>query len=198
MAAQAGANYLGYILNCPTSPRYLPLPQAKNIIVGVRQLYPAVQHVGVLVGGDAGAAAALVRAVGIDTVQWYDCSLESIRQRVVTADIWPAVTLQQSADIEKLAKLVQSLADGDKVVLDAGKGSGRVIPPDVLTAALAVIPNAVEVVLAGGVTGDNIAKLLECFHPAVLDVNSGVEVLPGKKDKIKLLTFINQLKDLAA
>lgn len=48
-AAQAGVNYLGYVINYTASPRFIQPLHAQQIIQRVKQLYPDVQHVAVLV-----------------------------------------------------------------------------------------------------------------------------------------------------
>ena len=65
---------------------------------------------------------------------------------------------------------------------DAGFGSGNTLPLDVLTQLRPALP----LVIAGGITVENVQEIIQLCHPAVVDVNSGVESVPGKKDINKI------------
>lgn len=65
---------------------------------------------------------------------------------------------------------------------DAGLGSGKRIPAN----ALQSLPHDLPLVIAGGITADNIKEIIRLCQPDIIDVNSGVESAPGKKDIQKI------------
>jgi phosphoribosylanthranilate isomerase len=58
----------------------------------------------------------------------------------------------------------------------------------------AEVAKAASVLLAGGLTPDNIEKAIQAVQPYGVDVSSGVEQAPGKKDHEKVRTFIRAAK----
>lgn len=65
---------------------------------------------------------------------------------------------------------------------DAGLGSGKRISAGMLRS----IPHDLPVVIAGGINADNMREIIQLCQPDVIDVNSGVESAPGKKDIQKI------------
>jgi phosphoribosylanthranilate isomerase len=78
--------------------------------------------------------------------------------------------------------------DGDAVVVDGSRGSGR--PYDTGFARDVVQRSLVHVILAGGLTPENVAGAIEVVRPYCVDVASGVEVRPGIKDPSRVTGFI--------
>jgi phosphoribosylanthranilate isomerase len=93
---------------------------------------------------------------------------------------------------------VDSLADlpdffTQTLLLDSGGtefgGSGRVFPWDIARDFVRTNPH-IRVVLAGGLTPENVAQAIATVRPFGVDVTSGVESLPGRKDYGRLRAFI--------
>ena len=191
-AVQAGANFLGYIMNYPDSPRYMRPDQVKKIIAIVRRLYPAVQHVGVFVDATSETVQAITADVGFDVVQLHGAetpqAIAQIRlHHSPQPKIWKVFELQSVADADGI-KQYEDLVD--MVMVDAGKGAGVLIDDTLLQA----VELPTEFILAGGLKPDNIAQRVEQLQPAIIDISSGVEALPGKKDPQKLQQLFNALQ----
>jgi phosphoribosylanthranilate isomerase len=78
--------------------------------------------------------------------------------------------------------------DGDGIVVDQSMGTGKLFDPGF---ALDVIRrSAVPVILAGGLTPENVAAAIKAVRPYAVDVASGVEVRPGIKDPARVTAFI--------
>jgi len=74
----------------------------------------------------------------------------------------------------------------DAVLLDAATpGSG-----EVFDWSMAEVPDGVRLILAGGLTPDNVAKAIAQVHPWGVDVATGVEASPGVKDPVKVRAFV--------
>ena len=78
--------------------------------------------------------------------------------------------------------------DCDAIIVDESHGSGRAF--DLSYARQAVINSRVPVILAGGLTPENVASAIRQVRPYAVDVASGVETAPGIKDPSKIAAFI--------
>jgi len=111
-----------------------------------------------------------------------------IRQRV-------QFLIQAFAAGDRMLERVDEYEAADAIIIDSpSPGSGEVFDW-VLAEGL---PLDRRVMLAGGLTPDNVADAVHRVHPWGVDVSSGVEREPGRKDVSKLLRFVNAAKDAAA
>jgi phosphoribosylanthranilate isomerase len=79
-------------------------------------------------------------------------------------------------------------SDCDALIVDESHGSGR--PFDFACARQAVISSRVPVILAGGLTSENVAEAIRQVRPYAVDVASGIESAPGIKDHGKIAAFV--------
>ncbi|MDD1705901.1 MAG: phosphoribosylanthranilate isomerase [Methanoregulaceae archaeon] len=82
--------------------------------------------------------------------------------------------------------------DADALVVDASRGSGWLY--DAAYAVSVVRSARVPVFLAGGLTPENVRKAVREVQPFGVDVATGVEYAPGKKDRKKVRTFVERVK----
>lgn len=189
MAANLGVQYLGYIINYPTSPRYISPAAAAHIIRKIRLAFPEVRHVGVVVNPSSELCRELIDELDIDVVQLHGSETPEYIRQLKYITTWKAIEVTTSEDL-KLIPQYQSVVDG--IVLDSGKGSGQVIPSELLN-TIQITPTFI---LAGGITPQNIHERITLCAPDVIDLNSGVEYEPGKKDQQKITTCLNIIKSL--
>jgi phosphoribosylanthranilate isomerase len=78
--------------------------------------------------------------------------------------------------------------DCDAIIVDDSHGKGREYDPSY--ARNAVERSTIPVILAGGLTPENVSGAVQMVHPYAVDVATGVEVLPGIKDYEKMKAFI--------
>lgn len=180
-AVQAGAQYLGYILNYPDSPRYMRIEQVSKIISIVRKIYPQVQHVGVFVDAKEETIGMVLDKTDIDIVQLHGMESSQLVTQLQSQGIavWKVIELREQADVERVEEY-RGMADC--VLVDAGKGTGRQIDPELLQQ----IEFDDKTILAGGLRPENVSEIVQQYHPMIIDVSSGVESVPGKKDQSKL------------
>jgi len=108
-----------------------------------------------------------------------------------------------SFDYDPGVRVIRVLAKGDRVpddcdgvIVDESHGAGRMFD---LSYACDVVARAkVPVILAGGLTPDNVAEAIRKVRPYAVDVSSGVGGLPGKKDHRKIRAFIQESKRFEA
>ena len=181
-AARFGASYVGFVL-WPGSPRAATLDAVRAIVPAL----PAeVTPVGVFVNPTADDINAAADAgIRIAQVHGSDASFEQARVPVIRA-----VHLAPGADgVEPDVADELILLDADDAVKHGGTGktvdwnrAGR-------------IARHRRIILAGGLTPDNVADAIRQVAPFAVDVASGVEVSPGVKDHKKMKAFIDAARE---
>jgi phosphoribosylanthranilate isomerase len=179
-AAAAGATALGVIF-AGASPRCISADQARSIVEAVPAAVPVV---GVFVNASLEEIVATVAHTGIRIVQLHGDEPETyaaalkmplLRASGVDAPVeaWPTATL--------LLDAVSSPARG---------GTGRQVDWH----QAATIARQRRTVLAGGLTPDNVAEAIARVRPFGVDVSSGVEASPGRKDRDKVARFLERAR----
>lgn len=181
-AVQAGASALGFMF-FEGSPRNVTLQQAREII---RELPPFVAKVGVFVNATRDQIQRTIGDTGIDTLQFHgDESPEACRGfglktlkafRVQGKDM---LQLMPRYDVD--AWLLDSFVAGQR------GGTGVTFNWDLAVHACSL---GTPVILAGGLNSDNVERAVRQVQPYGIDVSSGVESAPGKKDHALIAEFI--------
>jgi phosphoribosylanthranilate isomerase len=198
-AADAGADAIG--LNFfSKSRRFVDVESARNIAAAVP---PGVTKVGVFVNADIGGIAQAVERVGLDAIQLHgDEPALTIAQLPRHVQIIRAYRCGRGG-LSPLASHLQQCAelgrmpDGVLIDADAGAdfgGSGELADWALIDRnrdALAGLP----LVLAGGLTPENVATAIAAVRPNAVDVASGVEREPGRKDQARIAKFIAAARD---
>jgi phosphoribosylanthranilate isomerase len=186
-AVAYGADALGFIFY-PQSPRYITAETARFIIAS---LPPFISTVGVFVNASADTINEIKMASGIDLIQLHG------EEPPVFCAQWPriikALRICTEADLENLAQYQVASFLLDTYSTAAYGGTGQVFNWDIALAA----KHYGRIILAGGLTPDNVAQAISFVQPYGIDVSSGVEKTPGKKDHIRLRQFIERAKAAA-
>jgi phosphoribosylanthranilate isomerase len=192
LAAELGADAIG--LNFYSeSPRCISPFSAAEII---GQLPPFVSPIGVFVNWEAAAVIALAGALRLAAVQLHGD--ESPKLAAVIAkkvSVIKAFRMGQESALPAFSKYKQASA----FLLDAaaaGKFGGTGQQTDWSRAAAAAKSH--RIILAGGLTPENIAEAIRVVRPYAVDVASGVESRLGKKDPAKLRAFLTEVSKLSA
>lgn len=201
-AAQAGADMLGFNFY-KKSPRYIKPEDAQPICDGLRSELGADCPilVGVFVNEVVGLISAITRKVGLNAAQLSgdesDDMLRELRGMGFKA-IRPMNLNQALDDVNYFHEQFTNNERLPSLLLDAYHpqlygGTGEQASVEV---ALAVKVEVARLMLAGGLTPENIAGRLEAIQPWGVDVASGVEVddQPGVKDAAKIQAFIEAVK----
>jgi phosphoribosylanthranilate isomerase len=85
------------------------------------------------------------------------------------------------------------ITDADAFVVDESHGSGKRY--DTSFACEMVKRSTVPVILAGGLTPENVREAIAQVHPDAVDVSSGVEIAPGIKDREKVRLFLERCRE---
>jgi phosphoribosylanthranilate isomerase len=180
-AVEAGADAIGLIL--AESPRQVD-PETARRIVG--SLPEDTLTVAVFRRGDPERVLRAFRATRARAVQIHDPlphGLAHLRERV------PFLIEAVAANDDLMERAERTTAD--LFLVDAAEpGSGRPFDWSLLDPA----PPRVRLVLAGGLTPDNVADAVRRVGPWGVDVSSGVEVEPGRKDHRKVRLFVERAR----
>ncbi len=179
-AVQQGATALGFVF-WPHSPRFVTPERAREIIA---ELPSSIVTVGVFVNESVDGISDVAARTGITTVQLHG------DEPPVYADAlqWPvlrSVTVEEVDDAcEAWPPETMFLVDAADPVRRGGTGArvdwGRA----------ATVARDCRVVLAGGLTPENVADAIATVRPYGVDVSSGVEQSPGVKDFNKVARFV--------
>jgi len=186
LAIALGADALGFVF-WPASPRVLSPERARVI---ARALPPFVTRVGVFVNITPADVAAIADEVGLDAVQLHgDENVEDYR--CVNRRLIRSISLDDDAAVAAAAVLpgdVMPLVDAADAIRRGG--TGRLANWD----HAAVLARTRQVMLAGGLTHQNVADAVRRVRPWAVDVSSGVEERPGVKSPSRLREFFAELE----
>ena len=185
-AVQAGADALGFVFYEP-SPRYVSPHAAAEI---VRALPPHVVKVGVFANAPDDLVVQAISACGLHILQFHG---DEPPEQCGRFGLMSMKAFRVSGP-ESLAALESYPTDA--WLLDAytpGKlgGTGEVFNWEL---AVEAQKTGRPIFLAGGLTPENVAEAVRRVRPYGVDVSSGVEATPGKKDHAKLSAFIRNAK----
>ena len=183
LACELGADAIG--LNFyDKSPRCIT-PFSASKIIG--KLPPFVAPIGIFVNWDAAPVTSLAKALALSAAQLHgDEPPKLVSEIAKKVSVIKALHVGRGSTLPALAKYRGATA----FLLDAphsGQYGGTGHTADwslALTAA-----KSHRILLAGGLTPENVAEAILAVHPYSVDVTSGVEAKPGKKDPAKLRAF---------
>ena len=184
-AVDAGSDALGFVFH-RDSPRCVTPEVVRRIVAG---LPPFVMPVGVFVNEEIKKVRDLMDGCGLALAQLHGDESPSYCE-ALDRPVLKAIRLRDRGSLLAMAEY-RGRANIRGFVVDAFSeaaygGTGQ--PADWTLAA--EVARAAQVLLAGGLTPDNVCDAIQQVRPYGVDVSSGVEVHPGKKDPRKLLAFV--------
>jgi phosphoribosylanthranilate isomerase len=185
-AVGAGADALGFIFY-KESPRYVPIEKAATVI---RDLPEPIVKVGVFVDADEEIVYHATRECGLNLLQFHgtespEYCVQFGLMSMKAFQIRDAQSLSQLADFKTDAWLLDAYSP-DKL-----GGTGERFNWDL---AIEARKMGRPIFLAGGLTPENVAEAVRHVEPYAVDVSSGVEASPGKKDHAKVKAFVAAAK----
>ena len=185
-AAEAGADLLGFVFY-DQSPRSISVEAAAGLI---RQLPPFVMKVGVFVNAAEDLVVRAIRECGLNLVQFHgdepaEYCLQFGLMSMKAFRVRDAASLQALQNYPTDAWLLDAYSPGKQ------GGTGETFNWDLALEARAW---GRPIFLAGGLTPENVAEAVQRARPFAVDVSSGVEAAPGRKDHAKVRSFIQAAK----
>lgn len=182
LAVAMGADAVGFIFS--PSPRQIAVGKAADI---AKRLPPEIITIGVFRDEAPQRVVDAVQSAGLHGAQLHGNEKPEDTQWIK----------------ERLARVIKAFPAGDPgvryatahgadaILLDAPHpGSGQVFD----WSLAADVPSELPLILAGGLTADNVAGAITRVHPWGVDVVTGVERVPGEKDPVKVREFITAAK----
>ncbi len=193
LSIAAGADALGFVLY-RKSPRFVEAAVVRRIVAA---LPPFVLTVGVFVNEEQAVVRAILDECGLALAQLHGDESAAYCQSL-GRPVLKALRLKDRASFLALAEF-QGRATVRGFVIDAYHetaygGTGRTVDWSLAAEAAKAAP----ILLAGGLTPANVAEAVRLVNPYGVDVSSGVEARPGKKDPDKVKAFINEARLVSA
>jgi len=186
-AVEHGADAIGFVFYAP-SGRCVDAAVAADI---ARHLPPFITKVGLFVNASADEVCAMQSQVNLDLLQFHG-NEEPEFCNSFNQPYLKAIHMKAGSDLNQLVKKYSS-ASGlllDSFNSDQPGGTGQVFDWSVVPTGL---PR--PVVLAGGLTPENVAAAIEQVKPYAVDVSSGVEQDKGIKDAAKIAAFMQAVRN---
>ena len=202
VAVEAGADALGFIF-VEGTPRFVTPEQVAPII---RRLPPFVTPVGVFWDHPAGHVKAVAEACGLRALQFHgDETPEDLAGYALpvikTVKMPPATTLEGLPEYRSRDswQALQYRRVASAILLDSvarwSEGEAReALEWTLARRVVSAHSHAVSMILSGGLTPDNVARAIAAVRPYGVDVNSGVEAAPGRKDADKVRRFVAEAR----
>ncbi len=203
LAERLGADYVGMVVEVGHSPRAISryiayylcrAATAESVVVVADLAAPQISEI-----------ANVCRPAAVQVHNTGHLALVQQLRRLLSDDVelWLALGLPPAGEdtqarVAEMVGQIKQYADCGvaRIVLDTsvqGRTGGTGVPGDWPTAAQVVQQSPLPVMLAGGLTPDNVAEAISQVRPAGVDISSGVESQPGRKDPAKLHQLVQAL-----
>ncbi|MGI8604639.1 MAG: phosphoribosylanthranilate isomerase [Verrucomicrobiales bacterium] len=183
-SAEAGADMVGFIFYLK-SKRFITFERAAEWL---GRLPSHCLRVGVFVDAPAEDIQSILRSGLIDQAQLHGSETPEFCQ-ALGVPFFKALRIHDKSSVESIGQY-----DSEIILLDSpAPGSGEVCNWDYARLAVCANPSH-HVLLAGGLTPENVRRAVETIQPWGVDVATGVEAMPGVKDLRKVREFIAQAK----
>lgn len=185
-AAEAGADVLGFVFY-DASPRSIRIEAAAEII---RQLPPFLVKAGVFVDAPPDLVVSAIEQCGLNLLQFHGTESPEYCAQFGLMSM-KAFRIRDEASLQPLKEYPTEAWLLDSYTPGRVGGTGETFNWDLARHAQGL---GKPIFLAGGLTPLNVAEAIERVRPYGVDVSSGVEITPGKKDHDKVRAFVNAAK----
>ena len=182
----AGADALGFVFY-KKSPRYISSRQAQNIS---RLLPKKILRVGVFVDEDISSVKKIARACHLDMLQFHGQESIAYCHKFKGYKIIKAFRIGKPADLDKVSQYKTFAYLFDSFSNTQAGGTGNKFNWKILAQSARIEP---IIFVSGGLTAGNVRQAVKLLKPDWVDVSSGLESRPGKKDQQKIKRFIQVL-----
>ena len=183
-AIDSGADALGFIF--AESPRMVDVATVSEIM---DKLPPFIPTVGVFVEQSAQEANEIAQYCGLSAIQ-INHKKAILVNTMTRRNVIPVIRIADNGDLRQLENIKFKTFLLDSFSPSRAGGTGKTFDWDLAVHAA----RFGNVILAGGLHPGNVTTALSVVKPFAVDVSSGVENAPGKKDHGKISKFINEVR----
>ncbi len=191
LAAQSGADAIGFVL--APSKRRISVGEVAEII---RQLPPDIEKFGVFLNESPEQVIDIVKQTGLTGVQLHGEESPHMVKAIASSGVAKIVKgVHAGPALESELASWSAEVGVSALLLDSGNaqksgGTGKTFDWGSAEHALKSVCAHTRIIVAGGLNPENVVTAIETFHPWGVDVVSGIESEPGKKDPQKVRAFI--------
>ena len=190
-ALEAGADALGFIIY-EKSKRFIKAIDVRHITA---QLPPFVTKVGVFVNEDPRRILEILSYAHLDFAQLHGDESPEVCEYIGASKVIKAFRLRTTEEVEKIRPYIGKVK---AILLDTFSresygGTGKTFDWNIAKAVKETFPDT-PLILSGGLNPDNVHLAVKEIKPFAVDVSSGVEESPGKKDSKKIKAFLRAAK----
>ena len=186
-AAEAGADAIGFMFYKP-SPRYVSIERAEAI---ARELPPFVMRVGVFVDAEPELVRSAISRCGLSLLQFHGAESSDFCTQFGVMNM-KAFRIKDADSLREISHYKTDAFLLDSYVAGKQGGTGEKFNWDL---AIEAKKFGKPIFLAGGLTAQNVGEAVQKVQPFAVDVSSGVESSPGKKDHNKIRAFITAVRN---
>lgn len=188
LAAECGADALGFIFYTK-SPRYVVPQKAKEII---QKLPRGMSKVGVFVNHEIKQVKQIAQFCGLDLIQLHGDESPEYCAQFPASCLIKAVSPKTGEALREIRKFPVGAILMDGCNPGHYGGTGKISDWGLARKVKKVHP----LILAGGLNKKNIGQAIETVRPQAVDVNSGAEISPGKKDHRKIKEIVRMVREI--
>lgn len=195
MCISLSANFIGFVF--ADSPRRITKEKAKEIIDDLSLLSNTVKKVGIFVNEEPATVESVANYCRLDVLQFhgdekpdYCLHFRNINRKAGKFEIFKAFRLRGKEDLASIPSYKVDAYLLDTFTPEKYGGTGKTFNWDI---AVDVKKFGRPIVLSGGLDAKNVSEAIRKVQPEIVDVSSGVEEAPGKKDEKKLKEFMKNV-----
>lgn len=188
--AAGGADMLGLNFS-PRSLRWITPATGAQIASAVRAQFPRIKLVGVFLDQESVFVKRVAANLTLDAVQLHGNETPRYVGELDLPCVIKAVRVNAATSVPDVSAYQCHAILLDSWSAEAPGGTGRTFP---WSLAAELRPQVGRLILAGGLTRENVDEAIRAVRPFAVDVCSGVESTPGQKDEAKVRAFVESVK----
>lgn len=182
IASELGADALGFIF--APSPRNVEPEIVKHII---KKLPPFITTVGVFKNEQIDVVNKIIHLTGIDVVQLHGSEPPEYCRLIRGIRVIKRIKIDDNSNPDEIINEMLRYSVSS-YLFDPGEGSGKIFDWNIIKGIKGTM------IIGGGLNQNNVKSMIELLKPYGVDVCSGVEKFPGKKDPEKIRNFIKEVR----
>lgn len=186
VAVEEQVDYIGFVF--AKSKRQVTVEQAKVLAQSIPE---PIQKVGVFVNETVENMLHIAKEVPLDVIQLHGQESQQVVEALKPYTTIKAISVRTKEDVQKAAQYNVDYYLFDAPGIEYEGGSGNTFDWTLLGNTKI---NRQNIILAGGLTPENVGRAIEQVEPYGIDVSSGVEI-DGQKDKMRMRAFMNQTRN---